>query len=196
MKLPGDPHVYHARGNFRSEFDQTVDTLRDKLVLAVKAGDLHEIRITTEGQTTIIRKRPSEPAKTESKNKAGAAAPQHKAEWETDTGKTVDADRFAGFLNSFSQLNCDKYIDQKEKKDFQNPHYQLHFIGKKEHHLSLFGKSDPEAENYPGLSSASPYPFLLTSSRVDRIKEDVREMLQLPKPEPANPKEKSTDASQ
>jgi len=61
VKLPKDSNVYHARGNFRSKFDQSVDSLRDKLVLSVNAGDLHEIRIIAEGQTTVIHKRKPEP---------------------------------------------------------------------------------------------------------------------------------------
>jgi len=188
VKLPNDPNVYHARGNFRSKFDQSVNSLRDKLVLSVNAGDLHEIRIIAEGQTTVIRKRKSEPEKSDSKGT------KPKAQWETKTGQAVDSGKVEAFMTVLSRLYCDKYIDQKQKSDFQNPVYQLNLIEKKEHSLSFFEKIDPKADNYPGISSASPYPFLLSTSQVDRIKETAREML--PKSEASKPKGKSTDAAE
>ncbi|MEE8541433.1 MAG: DUF4340 domain-containing protein, partial [Desulfobacterales bacterium] len=153
VTLPNDPNVYHARGNFRSKFDQSVDTLRDKLVLSVNVGDLHEIRIIEKGQTTVIRKRKSEPEKSDSKDK------KSKAQWETKTGQTIDSGKLEAFLAFFSRLYGDKYIDQKQKSDFQDPVYQINFIEKKEHSLSFFDKIDPKAGNYPGISSANPYPF-------------------------------------
>ncbi len=188
VKLPNDPNVYHARGNFRSKFDQTGDTLRDKQVLSINTGDLHEIRIIAGGQTTVIRKRKSEPEKSDSKDK------KPKTEWETKTGQAIDSGKLEAFLAPFSRLYCDTYIDQKQKSDFQNPAYQIIFIEKKEHSLSFFNKIDPKADNYPGVSSANPYPFLLATSEVDRIKEAAREMLN--KPEPSASKEKSTDAAE
>jgi len=188
VKLPNDPNVYHARDNFRSKFDQTVDTLRDKLVLSVNAGDLLEIRIIEKGQTTVIHKLKSEPEKSDSKAK------KPKAQWETKTGQAIDSVKLEEFLAFFSRLYCDKYIDQKQKSDFQDPVYQLNFIEKKEHSLSFFDKTDPKAGNHPGISSANPYPFLLATSQVDRIKEAAREMLQ--KPELSKSKEKSTDAAE
>jgi len=188
VTLPNDPNVYHARGNFRSKFDQSVDTLRDKLVLSVNVGDLHEIRIIEKGQTTVIRKRKSEPEKSDSKDK------KPKTQWETKTGQTIDLGKLEAFLTFFSRLYGDKYIDQKQKSDFQDPVYQINFIEKKEHNLSFFDKIDPKAGNYPGISSANPYPFLLATSQVDRIKEAAREML--PKSETATSKGTSTDAAE
>ena len=196
VKLPNDPNVYHARGNFRSKFDQSVDTLRDKLVLSVNTGDLHEIRIMAKGQTTVIRKRKSESEKSDSKDKANttAASPKPNAQWETKIGQAIDSDKLEAFLAFFSRLYCDKYIDQKQKSDFQNPVYQLNLIDKKEHSLSFFEKIDPKAGNYPGISSANPYPFLLATSQVDRIKEAARDML--PQSETSKSEEKSTDAAE
>ena len=188
VTLPNDPNVYHARGNFRSKFDQSVDTLRDKLVLSVNVGDLHEIRIIEKGQTTVIRKRKSEPEKSDSKDK------KPKTQWETKTGQAIDSGKLEAFLAFFSRLYGDKYIDQKQKSDFQDPVYQINFIEKKEHNLSFFDKIDPKAGNYPGISSANPYPFLLATSQVDRIKEAAREML--PKSETATSKGTSTDAAE
>ena len=189
VKLPNDPNVYHARGNFRSKFEQSVDALRDKLVLSVNVGDLHEIRIIEKGQTTVIRKRKSEPEKSDSKDKADttAAFPKPKAQWETKSGQSIDSGKLETFMTDFSRLYCDKYIDQKQKSDFQNPAYQINFIGKKEYNLSFFDKIDPKADNYPGISSANPYAFLLSTSQMDRIKEAAREML--PKSETTTSKE-------
>ncbi len=188
VTLPNDSNVYHARGNFRSNFDQSVDALRDKLVFSVNVGDLNEIIITEEGQTTFIRKLKSEPEKSDSKDK------EPKAQWETKTGQSIDSGKLEAFLALFSRFSCDKYIDQKEKSDFQKPVYQINFIEKKEHSLSFFDKIDPKAGNYPGISSANPYPFLLATSQLDRIKEAAREML--PKSETSKSEEKSTDAAE
>jgi hypothetical protein len=56
VKLSGDDRVYHGRGNFRNQFDQRVDDLRDKLVLAFDEKDIQEISIS-KGEESVALKR-------------------------------------------------------------------------------------------------------------------------------------------
>jgi len=45
VRLAGDDRVYHAKGNFRNDFDQTAEALRDKTVLSFDQSVISEIQI-------------------------------------------------------------------------------------------------------------------------------------------------------
>ena len=62
ITLADDPNVYHARGNFRMDFDQTVENLRDKTVLQFEKYAVKEIAIETEENTVVMKKQTVSPA--------------------------------------------------------------------------------------------------------------------------------------
>ena len=51
VKLAGDPNVYHARGYFRTKFDQSVDDLRDQRVLSFEKVQIKDVEIVYNKET-------------------------------------------------------------------------------------------------------------------------------------------------
>lgn len=159
VKIAGDDGVYHAPGNFRGIFDQTVDKLRDKIVLSFDRTEIREIRITT-GKQVIAFARTQVPAKVS----AGV-----ETVWQTAEGKDGDETQLSRLLATLSNLHCVQYIDDQKKEDFTSPIYTLQLKGMQEYTVSIFAKTDKNAETYPAVSSENDYPFLLFDWQADDL---------------------------
>lgn len=180
VKLAGDDRVYHARGNFRDKFDQTVDNLRDKTVLSFDQTEIQEIRITKGEQLMVFGRKQVPVEVTAGKEAEVRSPPSPKAEtvWQTAEGKKGDESKLSRLLTTLSNLRCEKYIDDRKKEDFTNPIYALQLKGLQEYTLSIFAKTDKSDKNYPAVSSANDYPFLLSDRQADDIMSNPDEMLQ------------------
>ncbi len=157
VKISGDHRVYHAIGNFRGKFDQTIDKLRDKLVLSFQKGDIHEITITKGNQSLVYKREPASPSE-----KSGQT-------WKRSDSENVDESSLESLLDTLSHLRCDSYIPNKTKDDFTKPLRSILLTGKEKHTLSIFPEFEKESEKYPALSSGKDYPFLLTKLQVENI---------------------------
>lgn len=180
VKLAGDDRVYHARGNFRDKFDQTVDNLRDKTVLSFDQTEIREIRIAKGEQLMVFGRKQVPVEVTAGKEAEVRSPPSPKAEtvWQTAEGKKGDESKLSRLLTTLSNLRCEKYIDDRKKEDFTNPIYALQLKGLQEYTLSIFAKTDKSDKNYPAVSSANDYPFLLSDRQADDIMSNPDEMLQ------------------
>lgn len=180
VKLAGDDRVYHARGNFRDKFDQTVDNLRDKIVLSFDQTEIREIRIAKGEQLMVFGRKQVPVEVTAGKEAEVRSPPSPKAEtvWQTAEGKKGDESKLSRLLTTLSNLRCEKYIDDRKKEDFTNPIYALQLKGLQEYTLSIFAKTDKSDKNYPAVSSANDYPFLLSDRQADDIMSNPDEMLQ------------------
>ncbi len=180
VKLAGDDRVYHARGNFRDKFDQTVDNLRDKTVLSFAQTEIREIRIAKGEQLMVFGRKQVPVEVTAGKEAEVRSPPSPKAEtvWQTAEGKKGDESKLSRLLTTLSNLRCEKYIDDRKKEDFTNPIYALQLKGLQEYTLSIFAKTDKSDKNYPAVSSANDYPFLLSDRQADDIMSNPDEMLQ------------------
>ena len=180
VKLAGDDRVYHARGNFRDKFDQTVDNLRDKIVLSFDQTEIREIRIAKGEQLMVFGRKQVPVEVTAGKEAEVRSPPSPKAEtvWQTAEGKKGDESKLSRLLTTLSNLRCEKYIDDRKKEDFRNPIYALQLKGLQEYTLSIFAKTDKSDKNYPTVSSANDYPFLLSDRQADDIMSNPDEMLQ------------------
>lgn len=178
--LASDPNVYHAEGNFRNTFDQTVDNLRDLGVLAFDHNTIHELEITEDQKTTVVSRKELPVAESEDKKSDTEASgpPETKTVWQTADGQTVDTSRLNSLLSTLSRLKCEKYLDEGKKDQLKNPIWALTLKeNNKLYALSIFAKSDEEDQNYPALSSENAYPFLLSGFQVDNMKKNIDEML-------------------
>ncbi len=179
VKLEGNPNVYHARGNFRNTFDQTVEKLRDKTVLSFEENEIREIHLEADKKTTIISQT-ERPVEDSGKKEPAAESPaSQKTErlWQTPEGKTIDEPTLNRLLSTLSGLKCETYINDKKKKDFKDPNYGVTLKGAGEYSLSIFSPAEEEAKNYPAISSGNDYPFLLSASQVETIEKIIKEML-------------------
>ncbi len=182
IKLADDERVYHARGNFRSKFDQTVDNLRDKTVLSFDKTEIQEIQIT-DGQKTMTLARAEVPVEVSTSQEPDAKNPPSKkveTVWQTTEGKKADETKLNRLLTTLSRLKCEKYIDDRKKEDFTNPTFTLQLKGQQEYTLSVFAKSDKEAKNFPAVSSENDYPFLLPKWQADNLMKKPDDLLKKP----------------
>jgi hypothetical protein len=180
VKLADDHRVYQARGNFRADFDQSVDTLRDKTVLAFDERDIQEIHLSKGEQSIVFSRKQTSDATTgsvEEKARSSQGTPEE-ATWLSKEGKKGDASQLNRILAILSQLRCQKYLDERNKEDLSEPLYVIELKGIKEYTLSLFAKMDESSNTYPATSSTCDYPFLLPSWQVNDIMKNPEEFLE------------------
>jgi len=176
--LSGDPNVYHARGNFRNDFDQTVESLRDKSVLAFKSDAVTEFTIETDGQSYTLKKvsAPQAPEDGEAPSKTGptdGAAPE--TTWQRVDGTIVNKQAVEGLLGDLSGLKCRTYLTGQSKADFSNPTYRIRIQSGETSTLEIFPpeKNDKEV---PAFSSLRQDPFTLSDFDIDPIKNFVDDL--------------------
>jgi hypothetical protein len=179
VKLAGDDRVFHANGNLRAKVDQPVDMLREKTVLALTPADIREIEVSKGKQTWVFTRTeiPATEKTTEAGTQAGASGPAPKKVWQTADGRQSDDAAFVPLLNALANLRCEKFIDDRKKGEFTAPLYALKLKNGHVYELSIFAKLREEDQAFPAASSGSDYPFLLSSSQVDRIMQMPQELL-------------------
>lgn len=171
VKTAGDERVYHARGNFRDNFDVSRDDLRDKVVLTIKTAEIQQIRLTRDQQTLTLTKSQI-PAKIEgdqSEKKAETAPEPAQPLWQAADGRQVDKAVIKQILDAVASLRCEKFINDRQKTDFSSPSLRLELKGAQDYSLSIFPKADEKDTEYPAVSSGSDYPFHLSQAQVERL---------------------------
>jgi hypothetical protein len=183
VKLPEDSNVYHARGNFKSNFDQTVESLRDKSVLSFDKKEIRELTIVKAGKMLVLERKevPVEASSGQDADKEKKTASKEETVWVNPEGKNGDESKINSLLDSLSRLKCKKYIEDRKKEDFKDPVYTVRLKGAHEYSLSIFAKKDKDSKTYPAVSSQNDYPFDLADYQTDRIMTDPEEMIKKPK---------------
>ena len=171
VRPAGDERVFHARGNFKNNFDFSVDDLRDKLVLALNPADIKLIQVIKDQQTLTISKSqaPVVVDNTEAEKKSDPGPGAKKSAWQAADGRPVEETAVNQLLNAVSDLRCEKFIIDRQKEDFTSPLFTLQLKGGQEYSLSIFAKTADKDTDFPAVSSGSNYPFLLSGSLVDNI---------------------------
>ena len=168
VMLKGDPKVYQALGNLKSNFFTTVAELRDKKVLEIageKLAGLEKIVLQrqVDGNNQIlsmvkVNLEPVNGAKTDQAPVAG---------WQQENGVPVAADAVAELLKNLSDLQCEGFIEDRQAAAFSDPLYRVVVRGAgEEFSLDLLA---PEEGKYPALSSQSSDPFWLPGWRAEKI---------------------------
>lgn len=171
ITLADDPNVYHARGNFRQDFDQSVASLRDKTVLAFKSDDIAEFSIDT-GDRTVMLQKTEAPQPSEDNATASEAKPESATdvEWKTADGQVVANDAVQKLLSALSGLKCRAYLTDPSQPDLANPTYRIRIKGAHESTLEIFAPADDEATEVQARSSLRKDPFTLSDFDVDPVK--------------------------
>jgi len=189
VKLDDDYRVYHAEGNFRSKFEQTIEQLRDKTVLSFNQEEIRGIKIT-KGDSIISLSRNEIPVEVNTpKEKEAQGLPPEDVEvvWQTADGNKADESKLSRLLTMLSGLDCEKYLDDRKKEDAESPLFTIELSGNKDYSLSVFPKKDNDDKGYPAVSSENGDPFLLRESQADdlmKAPEDILEDLQKSKSPP------------
>ncbi|MBT8330822.1 MAG: DUF4340 domain-containing protein [Deltaproteobacteria bacterium] len=179
VKLADDSRVYHANDNFRSKFEQTPDSLRDRGVLSFNAGDIQAVQITKDqASIELVRNEVTiEPAASQPEKPETAPPATTAFEWQERNGKKGNDQILKRLLTTLGSLKCSGYIDDRNKEAFTEPIYSVKLNGIQEHQLEIFAKLEKDAEHYPAASSGSDYPFLLPDNQAQQIMQDPAQML-------------------
>jgi len=163
VKIAGDDRVFHASDNFRFRFESGLDELRDKTVLSFNRQDLQEIRIA-QGTASATLTRTPPPAETPP---AGPPAP---AAWQLADGRPADGAAVEMLLGELADLQCESFIDDRDKTAFGPPIYSIGLKGgPTDQTLSIFEPAAQDAPTYPAVSSGSDYPFRLPADQAQRL---------------------------
>ncbi len=180
VKMAGDMGVYHAKGNFKSKFDLTVNKLRDKTVLSFDQNEIEGIEIIRGNESIVLAKRlipPETEDQGEDKVKAPFAAPPTPTiAWEDPEGKQADGSGISGIMSTLSNLKCEKYSDDQKKESYSDAIYTVKLKGVNEYTLSIYKKAVDVDKTYPAISSKNDYPFLLSDSQADKIMKDQKDL--------------------
>lgn len=185
VRIVGDHRVYLARRNFRNDFEQTVDSLRDKTVLSFNQADIREVHVTQDRQTLVL-KRLQAPVEvsTGQKAKPKVSGPEKgEALWHGPGGAKVNETELAGLLSTLSSLKCNSYLYDKKKTDLSGPLYTIDLKGRKDYSISVFPKNTKENPNYPAVSSENEYAFELPAWQAEKIMISRDELLKKTEPD-------------
>ena len=164
--LSENPNVYHAQGNFRFDFDQSVESLRDKTILAFNTEDIHTFAIETgDRKVTVAKQQPSAASDSDTSKGASAAVI-----WQSDDGKTLEAGDVDRLLAALSGLKCRTYLTDNAKDDYHEPAYTIRLMGEATHLLEVFDPKDDAATEMPARSSLRKDPFSLADFDMDPVK--------------------------
>jgi hypothetical protein len=179
MRLPSDPNVYHAQGDFRRKFEENATDLRDHEVLAFDPDTLTKIRLTSGPDTLALTRSQAQPAGEKAASgdqQDDTSATAAKPAWIADDGNAVDAATLENFLTSINNLQCDAYLEDRQKESFQDPVFGIVLEGKLPYTLSVFKKENEKDTAYPAVSSFNAYPFTLNDDRLANWKEAVAKL--------------------
>jgi hypothetical protein len=182
VKLPNNPNVYHARGDFRRNFDRSADDFRDKTVLSFAQNTIQAMTLTHEKKTISLSRKEIPETLSDKKDKSAVNASKEsktKTVWEDTNGHEVTPSKISSLLSFLNSMECEKYLDDLKKEEFKNPIYTFTLKGEKEYSLLVFDKKDKKAKNYSAISSENESPFSLSDTQVNTIKSKLDEILKV-----------------
>ncbi len=157
IRLPANPNVYHARGDFRRKFADSATDLRDREVLAFDPDGLEKIRVTSGSDTLVMTRRAAVQS-----DQAG-----DKPAWVGPDGESVDSSVLDSFLSSINNIKCENYLEGRQKDEFKGPVFEIVLEGKQAFTLVLFKKEKEKDTVLPATSSYNAYPFTLSNDRLE-----------------------------
>ncbi len=185
VKLPDKPQVYHAMNNLRSQFDETVEGLRNKIILTFNPADLSEVSVKSgDIDLKLIKSqvqtesKPDTPVETGKKKDASETPKEPETVWQTDQNQKADKPKIDRMLTTLSGLKCDSFLNDKKPGDYANPVLSIQLTGKTEQHLTVFEKSNAEDKSHPAVTSDTPYVFTLSEYQVNLLKDDAGQLIQ------------------
>ncbi len=172
VMLAKDKNIYHAKGSFRGDFNQSLDDFRDKKVLEFHEKSIKQFSIEKDGKTkTLI---PKEVKSEEQENHIT---------WSSEDGTSVDKKVVSDLLSSISFLECEKYLDTPDKKSLQDKKPLCRILLENDNTLELTLYRNDKEDNIIGISSMNNYVFSLSESDGSRIVENIEKLLGIEKKE-------------
>lgn len=181
IRLAGDDRVFHGTGSLRSQFNVTLDDVRDKTVLSFKTDDIETVTITRKTGTTVLhRVNSEEPFEKTDETKDVKTPGAGKTGWQDAAGNTVDEKSVKRLLTTLSSLTCEFFRDETGGTDRREPLMTITLKGPQNEELAVYAKESDEADRYPARSSRSAYPFYLHDYRYDSLASSADELTHKP----------------
>ena len=162
VKIQGDPRIFQADGDFRRNFDKTVDALRDLQVMALDADTITKITARKPDEVIALSKNlePAGDSDSESEDTEQIAV------WRTGNGEEWDGEKIDDLLDRVSDLECMKYFGGDES-ELGDPILTVELEGDKQYSLTIYPYQDETG--HPARSSENDYVFYLSSWNRDNI---------------------------
>lgn len=175
VMIASDTNIYHAAGSFGYDFDQDIESLRDKMVLRVTAPAVKQVSVSKDSiSKTVIAK--------EEKDDKGKTTTR----WSDQDDKPVAKTMVDGFIASLSYLKCDTYPQTQTKNEFNDktPMLVIDVAEQEKKTLRLY-KGDDDKTVY-GISSMNDYLFTFSEYDAQQIIDSVDQFLGIEKKEEEN----------
>ncbi len=178
VRLPANPNVYHARGDFRRKFAENAADLRDREVLAFDPDALQKIKVTAGSHTLVLnRGKGADEAAPEPDQPSDKPANSTKPAWVQPDGRGVDGGTLDGFLSSINNIKCENYLEDRQKNEFKDPVFEIVLEGKQAYTLSIFKKENEKDTVLPAISSYNAYPFALSNDRLENWQKTIAKLV-------------------
>ena len=177
VQFPGKKEIYLARGNFRREFDVKVDQIRDKIVLKLDRDSVNGIELQQKNTPSLSLMKESIPVNITpgKKSKEPAGATPRKPKWKTPDGRVALEGQVDQILTACT-LNCDSFLPKEAVKKLKAPICTLTLKGAETATLKIYPQN--KDGKYPAMSSQCDFPFLLSTWKVDRVKQAPDKILE------------------
>ncbi len=187
VNLPGRKEIYLAEGNLRRDFDVKVDQIRDKIVLKLDKDSVSGIELQGKKGKPLILTKDIVPAKVTSAKKPGETVPSKPEgpKWRTPKGRLAVNGQIDQILTACT-LNCDSFLPKARMKALKAPIFTVTLRGTETATLKIYPQN--KDGKYPAVSSQCDFPFLLSTWKVERLKQSPDKILE--KPDPAAQKHK------
>ena len=171
IKLPDDDRVYHGAGDFRRQFDRSVDDLRDKVIMVFQPEKINAITAVTLTDDFRLTRKPAPPQTAEASPTPGGSAPS--AAWLTGAGREIAGSAIDPFLNRLNRMECNRYLDNMAPEDLGTPVLTVTLGGEKTITLQIYTEITGIADGKPAVSTENSQPFILPSWQVESLEEMV-----------------------
>ncbi len=196
IMLGKDTNVYHANGSFRTYFEKSKQEFRDKKVMEFKKESIKHFTITKQELSktffaetqkdhnntlgTTPGKKPSKKSDTTSDSDTDTTK-ENGITWSSKDGSAVDKIAVSNLLSALSFLECEKYLDKKDKTDIQKKPAlcQIELANGKAMTVSLIQLK--EMESVSGISSMSEDAFVLSAFNGKEIVSHIDTLLGIKK---------------
>jgi len=175
IKLKNNNSVYYAKGNFKNNFDKTLDDLRDKKVMELTKGIISDIKIINNKKSFTFFKT----QEVDKNKKPGTNMINTPIEvWKDKSGKKLNKSKIDALLNKISSLKATKFLDEKKKTFIKKnkPTFKITLKDNSKNYFVYIYKKNKD-NNYQAITSFSDYAFELTSGDADILMKDKKQYI-------------------
>jgi len=172
VRLKDNKNIYSANGNFRSDFDNSLEDFRDKKVLEFKEASIKQIFIEKDEISKTIISKEGKKEKEETS-----------ITWTSDDGTPVDTEMISTLMSAVSFLKCEKYLDDDTRNKLEKEKPLCKIILKNENTIELMLFKIDTQDNFIGISSMNEYAFAISQFTGKEILSTIERLLGITKEE-------------